>query len=387
MFQEEYKAAFSKVRASGETYRRVMNMTKKTKKHRSRGSVGKVLIAAAILSMLAMTASAAGLGSWFIRLFSESSAQPLSDSQIHFIEEQEQTIQETQNQNGWTVELRSAMNDGTVGYVILGVTAPEEISLEDVVCNGVITANVEPGNLGYTPEDDVPEVIIWPEGVLGMTERYHWEDDGDGKVNTRNYVIQITPDLERSSTDPFGPDAQWRISITDFIRESQDQEYYRELMNGKYKGQPDVMFTSEETEKLRLRETLVEGSWAFDIVFADNKECVELVSQPTQVRANVWQQTGPGIEDYEGIQEKVTVTSLEVSPLTVTIYYEAEGGTDFVLDGVPIQAVLRDGSRISLGRSIGGGANYTVLEAEAPIILEELDHILFPDGTKFIMPK
>ncbi len=387
MFEEEYKATFTRVRASGETYRRVMNMTERTNKRRSKGFVGKIAAAAAVISLLAVTASAAGLGGWFTKLFSQSGGQPLSDSQVEFIEAQEQTIQKIQSQNGWTVELRSAMNDGTVGYVILGVTAPESVSLEDIFQDGNRISNVEPGNQAYTPDDDIPEIITYPEGVFPMSERYHWEDDGDGKANTRNYVIQLTADMERSSADPFGPDAQWRICIVDFIRESENGEYYQELMNGKYKGQADAMFTSEETEKLRIRETLVDGSWAFDITFADSQEGVELVSQTTQVLADVWQRTGSGIEDYEMIRENVTLNSLVVNSLTATVHYEAKGGTDFVLDDVPVQAVMQDGTCVSLRRSISSGADYTVLEAETPIVLKELDYILFPDGTRFVMPK
>ena len=47
MFKDDYKAAFSKVTAPGETHRRILNMTKEHKKRRSVGGwASKLLIAA-----------------------------------------------------------------------------------------------------------------------------------------------------------------------------------------------------------------------------------------------------------------------------------------------------------------------------------------------------
>ena len=78
MFKDDYKAAFSKVTASGETYRRVMQMTQRNnKKHRSvSGTVSKLLVAAVVVSLLAVTAAAAA-ENWFVPYFSgESESGP-----------------------------------------------------------------------------------------------------------------------------------------------------------------------------------------------------------------------------------------------------------------------------------------------------------------------
>ena len=47
-----------------------------------------------------------------------------------------------------------------------------------------------------------------------------------------------------------------------------------------------------------------------------------------------------------------------------------------------IYVVMRDGSQIAL-HTDGIG---TVLKAESPIVLSEVDHILMPDGTKLPVP-
>ena len=56
MFKDDYKAAFSKVTASEETHRRILNMTKEHKKRRSVGGLmSKLLIAAVLVSLLTLT--------------------------------------------------------------------------------------------------------------------------------------------------------------------------------------------------------------------------------------------------------------------------------------------------------------------------------------------
>ncbi len=89
MFQDEYKSAFSKVTASQQTHERIMNMAKKKKRNPSK-LLGKVLIAAALISILAVTASASEF-SWFTRFF--GGAEELDQEQVQFLEEKTQKIE------------------------------------------------------------------------------------------------------------------------------------------------------------------------------------------------------------------------------------------------------------------------------------------------------
>ena len=49
MFKDDYKAAFSKVTASEETHRRILNMTNKKREHRRFGGWASKLAIAAVL--------------------------------------------------------------------------------------------------------------------------------------------------------------------------------------------------------------------------------------------------------------------------------------------------------------------------------------------------
>ena len=93
-----------------------------------------VLIAAMIaLSLLLVGCTVAYVNGWFTDFFAGRSETPLSSEQIEFIQENEQIIQESQTKNGWTIELKSAITDGETAYVIFGITAPEDVDLEE--CN------------------------------------------------------------------------------------------------------------------------------------------------------------------------------------------------------------------------------------------------------------
>ena len=73
MFKDDYKAAFSKVTASEETHRRILNMTNQKRGHRRFGGwASKVTIAAGLVSLLTLTASAAAQN-WFVTYFSGES--------------------------------------------------------------------------------------------------------------------------------------------------------------------------------------------------------------------------------------------------------------------------------------------------------------------------
>ncbi len=91
MFKDDYKAAFSKVTASPDTYRRVMHMAKRKRNHRSTGFLSKALIAAVIVSMLAITASASeSIENWFTQFF--GGPEKLNQEQVQFLEDNTQKL-------------------------------------------------------------------------------------------------------------------------------------------------------------------------------------------------------------------------------------------------------------------------------------------------------
>ena len=69
--KKDYQDTFSQVTASEETYRRVMRMSNRKSKKGGR-TLSRIVLIAAIVALLAVTASAAGyVRSWFTTYFSD----------------------------------------------------------------------------------------------------------------------------------------------------------------------------------------------------------------------------------------------------------------------------------------------------------------------------
>lgn len=356
---------------------------------RTRGLTGRrfVVLLAAVIALMAVTVTAfasEAVTSWFRQYFGAKTEETLTPGQVEYIEENEQVIAEAKEENGWTVELRSAISDGTKAYIIIGVTAPEGVNLEPRVENGSLKDWYGAGNAVTTLMDVVSPSI--PD--LSVEENYYyqlsygWREDGDGLANTMNMVFELVigrchPNEECSLKEPFGADVDFTIHIEDIVREYDDEEYRRELMEGKYAGQTDVMFTPEETQRLRQVETLVEGTWDFTVNFGENGEGVELISEPIAVYAYVWDEEDPdNMFDGKRVYQEVTITSFILNPLSAVIQCN-----DSSANFGDMYAVMEDGSRVLL-KDYG-----TSIEAEIPIVLSEVDHILMADGTEIPMPE
>lgn len=353
-----------------------------------------LLIAAMIAAMLLLVGcTIAYTQGWFVGFFQKNTDAPLTPEQISYIEENEQVIGETKSRNGWTVELRSAISDGTTGYIIIGITAPEGTDLEPRVKDDVLQDWFGPGNSGMGGAGK-PSVITASDGAAWSGINTSWDEDDDGLKNTRNYVIQIHPDLGRCTVDPFGPEAVYHIYIENIVRDYDDEEYRQQLLDTKYKGQDAIMFTHEETQRMNLREVLTDGIWEFDVTFSGQetqKEELELLTGPIRTEADILRRYGDALWESAHFREDVTVTSALLRPLGLTLTYEdCNGGPSFcfsdedifVEEDIYACAVMTDGSRITLRDMGSGGVDYKVLEAESPILPESVDYILFPDGLK-----
>lgn len=348
MFKEDYQAAFSKVTASEETYRRVMQMTRKEKSRRSiGGTASKLLIAAVFISLLAVTASAV-VKNWFVPFFSKEGE--LSQGQVQFIEQNEQYIGISQEQNGWTMELRSAISDGTKGYIMLGVTAPADVDLTRFLENEYYGPRND-----FLPKSD--DAALTCSAGLVADSGCSWEDDGDGLNNTLTYVIHVTPDPAFSTEDPFGRDVTWHIHFEDIVH-----------------GFPE-------------QETIAEGTWDFDFSFEIDKSEMEFLTEPRKMQAL-------GLTGESEVQADVTVNSIILRPFGATVYYGNDSDeldysranvnfTYFIEGEKPWEVVMKDGSRIPLTDRNGNPVErYRHLEADVPIVLENVDYILLADGTQ-----
>ena len=353
-----------------------------------------LVVAIVALMLLLVGCAVVYAQGWLGNYFSEESGRPLSDSQQEFLQENEQIIAETQTENGWTVEMRSAMNDGSKAYIVIGITAPEGTNLtprtKEVPRMTVALDWFGPGNASMSgtmqailAKEEPKPVLSSSEGVQWNGLTLQWREDGDGKDNTKNYVIQVNVDREKSAVDPFGPEAQWHIHIENIVREYDDEDYKQELMDTKYKGQTDIMFTHEETQRMQCEEILVEGIWDFTIRFEGSDGGIELLSSPIKTEAEILRRYGEGIEDSACFVERVKVSSFVLRALSATITYEdCNGSPTFRLEDAHPHAVMDNGSEIELRDYGSSGESYKILEAESPIVLDEVDHIRMPDGTR-----
>lgn len=354
MFKEEYQAAFSKVTASDETYRRVMNMTSK-KKRSVAGTLSKGLVAAASLSLVVLTVGAA-VHSWFVTFFTKESKQPLSQEQVAFIEENEQHYDIGKNQSGWSIKLHSAITDGVKGFIMLGITAPEGVDLSGVPSESM-SNYYGPGN-DFLPksQNTALSCSAYPdvEGVLGNIGTV-WQEDDDGRNNTVNYIIDVSPDIEWAVTDPFGKDVKWKV-------------HFENLVFG-----------------FPTQTVLAEGIWDIEFSFEYHAEEKQLLKEPLKTWA--WAHMGDGTDT----QAEVTLTSMVIRPFGITLYYGDESdGLDYSRTSVTFAdttvVVMKGGSEVEL---YYGNSNpverYVYLETRCPLIFDNIDYILLADGTTIPM--
>lgn len=365
MFKEDYQAAFSKVTASEETYRRVMNMTKKKKTRSMGGLASKILIAAVMVSLLVVTASAAEyVHTWFTNYFSEQKEEPLSDGQVEFIEENVQDISQSQTCNGYTINVKSVLSDGRNAYFVFGITAPEGTYLDRTVKEGF----------------DPAAPVLWTKGNFlasddwGYSATWSMQDDGDGLANTHNLVYLVSSDgpaFENGST--------CEVHFQNLIAEYTNDAYAAELEQ-KYGYLPKLgQLTEEESEKLYPMETLVEGNWDFEFTFTkSDAPVVELIDEPVDYMLEF-------DTPDERVVQKTRVLSVKISPIGTVCTFEGGADAPSFIGG---EIFMKDGSSVLIaGDTVGGSSdNSSWGMFSIPIALEDIDYIQFPDGTQIPMP-
>lgn len=374
-----------------------------------------LLIAAMIaLALLLVGCTVAYVNGWFTDFFTARSEEPLSPEQIEYIQQNEQIIQETQTKGDWTIELKSAITDGKTAYVIFGITAPENIDLEEANINTIGDQDsIIPGNQPSMVRDPQSRTMFAtsvgiasglgngsPENNILWTGGSKWAADNDGLPNTLNYVFSIgtekmDPGKETLLEDPFASDIEFQFVFQNFIHTWEDAEKRAEI-DAKYAGQ-DYMIDGAELDGLYRFETLAEDTWEFTISFdkkLENKSVELITGQPVMTWGLVtWKlddhpiayDTGSGIAATKIVSfvlnpfgAKITYELNEPAFSAFIEYQNYNGYTDRY-----VYAVMKDGSKIAL-HTHGTG---DTLEAETPIVLSEVDHILLGSGEKLPMPE
>ena len=315
---------------------------------------------AAVIALMAVTLTAFAveeIAGWFRQYFAKQSEAPLTSGQIEFIEENEQVIAETQEHSGWSLELKSVLSDSNTVYAIVGITAPADVT--------------EEGLRSLWPDMDFYDKDRTPVGSWGV--KLHIGMDGNKR--TADLVFELNPaDWNSGNT--------WTLRVNRLSKLVYNREYEQELLDTKYAGQVNIMFTDEEAAKIHQQVLLAEGPWEFDIDLSQTNDAeLEMITVP--VTAHTCYGYKP---DGTEVLEKVQITSFTLRPLSAAIKAESTGGLDFTYNADQhIYVVMRNGSRIELLPN-WGAVGEQHLAAESPIILEEVDHVLMPDGTKLMVP-
>ena len=358
-----------------------------------------LLIAAVIaLTLLLVGCAVAYANGWFQQIFSARSETPLSSEQIQYIQNNEQIVGQSQTKKDWTVDLKSTICDGRTGYLVFQITAPDDVDLEKYLNPPTLDdKRLSMGN-DSASRKAAYSLAVASIGTVDSERNYwylasgDWVVDGDGQPNTVLFCMTIRcekmdPSKPMLLEDPFGKDVSFRIRLMGITLEYKNQELQREIEE-KYAGQTYIV-DGEEAAGLFCSDILTDEEWNFDITFDSDNQFTELITKPVFAQAKVWRYADEKQWDTVDSLEEVQISSFRVTPFGANISYvpkpDAIGISPRIGENVEnaIYAVMKDGSRIQLNLT---GNNDTVLQAETPIVLSQLDYILLEDGTKLFAP-
>lgn len=311
----------------------------------TRGFLRKVLIAAAILSLLILTACAAKyVGQLFATYFQQEHFAELSDGQRNYIEQNVQpSVAQpivTEAENGYSVSVGSALTDGKIAYITIDIRAPEGVNLE-----GGDIRFLENPLLIPEPADGL---VLAPDGSSpdAMCD-YATVDDGDGLVNTASVMFKVNPVLENENVMPFDGSVHWIMHAEGFEKSVFDEE------------KMDFEYTP-----------LAEGVWEFDLTFQSiDTRKMEFVTEPIPVMTS-------NLLRNEYIHEN-QMTSFTLSGLSYEMKLTQSEIDGEIQDVGDAAIVMKDGSQYTLLRLSAHPGSMA-----APIILDEVDYILLSNGVK-----
>ena len=357
------------------------------------------LIAAVIALMLLLVGCAVAYANgWFQQVFSERSETPLSSEQIQYIQNNEQIVGQSQTINNWTVDLKSTICDGRTGYLVFQITAPDEVDLEQYLNPSTLDdKRLSMGNDSASRKASY-SLAVASIGTVDSERNYwyldsgDWMADGDGQPNTVLFCMtirceKIDPNKPMLLEDPFGKDVSFRIRLMGITLEYKNQELQREIEE-KYAGQAYIV-DGEEAAGLFCSDILTDEEWNFHVTFDSDNQFMELITKPVSAQAKVWRYADEKQWETKDSLEEVQIASFRVTPFGANISYvpkpDAIGISPRIGENVEdaIYAVMKDGSRIKLDVT---GTDNMILQAETPIVLSQLDHILLEDGTQIFAP-
>ncbi len=351
MFEEEYKATFTRVRASGETYRRVMQMGKGKETAQVGWKNCRVAILAALMALILSSCAAKaimGTDNWIHKFFSEGTEEGeeliMTENQKKILEEGLVNVGQCATSNGYTVTLISAITDGYMAYMKFQVDAPEET----VLAGEHYQFKEMPTEIFGEKTSDAEHT-----GLGGSWEKLDDEDPNDNRL-----LLLLKMHIQNP---------EW---LTKSFLEN-NTEYTIEL---------NTLERFDEAEK--CMEMVAEGEWRFTFSFGENtimEDEVEILSKPVRCNGYLFKHT---------IQFDVSVnmTSFKLRSMGATAFYDDPwycSGMEINLESPYV--VLKDGTKVEAGvrtQSNRDGSVEVTFVLDMPISLEDVDYVDFPGGRK-----
>ena len=265
------------------------------------------------------------------------------------LEGQNSSTDLSQTQNGYTVEVKQVITDGMQVSVTLGVTAPEDVDLEQYLAEVGSDTYISFYSLRFTPLTD--------SQFSGGSTSYIAKADNDGKANTVDISVIIRGDVENGIAFPEG------IVCNLYL-----QDLYVDVWNEEL-CQFDILWS-------------MEGIWNFDITLDEGDwRALEFVSDPITTKSNAGRD-----DNGNTIFQDVTITSVTLRGFSGIFTGTQEYGNLDLIDspaGKFPTVVLKDGTEIKLtGYSSMVYSSIFYSEKENTLIpLDEVDHLVLMDGT------
>lgn len=347
-----------------------------------------VLIAAVVAAVLILAGCAAYAWHWYTVYFTQKRQQPLSDSQIHYIQDNAQEHQLSQTIDGYTMELKSSISQSDCAYITFGLSGPENVDFSTIL------------DVDSQESLFVKGLKVIPEGSeLPADVIYKFVEDGDGRNNTINIVLQIEPNMLQEGEPAFGPGKICEITFEGITHWGYDREYEQELLSTKYAGQTDYMLEGEEVQRVHPQTVLAAGDWKFEIELKQaDWEMVELLSDSVSAKALV---TRAGEKEYEWTEavETITITSIQLRPLGITVTFEKPEPVE-TFDWLYLNVnqssaadqqndanendlflMMKDGTKVEFFQTTGAKES-ALLRSDSPIVLSEVDYLHLSGGVK-----
>lgn len=254
----------------------------------------------------------------------------------NILEGQKPSTDLVQTQNGYTIEVKQVFTDGQRVAITLGLTAPEDVDLEQYLN--------EPG-LFFSRQNFEPITGDIYSGSGALDRRA----DNDGKANTVEFFGVIERNVGDGMAYPQG--------VTCNL-------YLENLYAGPWGDPFDAPL-------------FVEGVWNFDITMEDGDwREIEFVREPITTKVCTgWDASG------NDVFEDVTLTSLKLRGFGGSFTSTWEGGGLDLADyrgGKFPMVVLKDGTQIRLNGSLW---IYDHEDQGKLIPLDDVDHLVLMDGT------